>query len=174
MIDLKHCTELGSITKTHGVQGQVALHTNSFENIESMEWVFIEQDGLPVPFFVSEFRETTAEMVLLTLDDVFNQDAASELINSKVWIPREALSAAEPSLNLADSQSCIGYTVIDQQLGELGILDAILDFDQNPLLQVKNGRTEILIPLQSEFILDIDDRSQTIRVNTPEGLVDLY
>ena len=83
-------------------------------------------------------------------------------------------SAAEPSLNLADSQSCIGYTVIDQQLGELGILDAILDFDQNPLLQVKNGRTEILIPLQSEFILDIDDRSQTIRVNTPEGLVDLY
>ena len=55
MITREDCSVIGTITKTHGLQGNVII-TSDTDLLERYadEPVFILLDGAPVPFFISE------------------------------------------------------------------------------------------------------------------------
>ena len=173
MIDLAECILLGTISKTHGINGQVVLRTNNlrFDDILEMELVFLEIDGLPVPFFIAEFTERSNDSLVVKFDDIESEEAAKELIGSKVFIGESAIIASESSL--PKMHSLTGYTVIDESLGELGILEDIIENSENPLLRITKGSREILLPLHDEFIKKVDSESSIIFVSSPEGLIDL-
>lgn len=175
MIDLKNCLILGKITKTHSIKGQVVLRLkqSDFKNIKHMESVFIEIDGLPVPFFVSDFKNRNQNELILSLEDINTEPKAASLIDCQVWLHSDLI--APPDMTSPPAEGIlIGYEVVDVNLGSLGILEDILDFDQNPLLRILQDKKEILIPLQPNFIKKVDDTAKKIFVDTPEGLVDLY
>ena len=173
MIDLSQCTALGRITKTSGIRGRVILqlYPIGFESILRMEWVFIEIDNLPVPFFVNSYQSRSDNEMIIGVDGIDNETRARELVRGNLWIPSEDLDNIA-AIDPAHTQSLIGYEIIDLKHGKLGPLKDILDFRQNPLLRVIKNKTEILIPLQPEFIAKIDHKTKTIRVNTPDGLLD--
>lgn len=174
MIDLSDCIELGTITKTHGVHGQVILRLNNlqFEDIIKMEQVFIEIDGLPVPFFIIETSQKSREAVILSIEDIITGEKATELIDSKVFIQKNSLNkTVDPSLH---SKMLLGYEVVDINHGRLGVLDDIIDFQMNPLFRILNDKKEILLPVHHEFVLEIDDKKKKIIVSTPPGLTDLF
>lgn len=173
MIDLSDCIELGKITKCHGIRGQVVLRLNnlSFDDIKEMESVFIEIDGLAVPFFISNYSERSRDTLVLTVDDIERGETAKDLIDCKVYLKSSQLELSEnivPKPNLF-----IGYTVIDKQEGKLGIIQDVLDIDKNPLLRILNNKKEILLPLHEDFILNIDARNMVLHVEAPEGLIDI-
>ena len=68
----------------------------------------------------------------------------------------------------------IGYEVEDQNKGTIGTVVGVVDLKSNPLLIVDFNEKEILIPLVEELIVHVDRDSKRIKVNTPEGLIDLY
>ena len=72
MIDLSNSICLGTITKTHGIKGQVVLRLDhyGFDDILRLEPVFIEIDGLPVPFFVEAYEEKTTDSLILFFEDM--------------------------------------------------------------------------------------------------------
>ena len=48
-------------------------------------------------------------------------------------------------------------------------------FDKNePLFEIDRNGIEILIPMNDEFIVEVNRKTKTITVETPEGLIDLY
>jgi 16S rRNA processing protein RimM len=174
MIDLSDCLVLGALTKTHGIRGQVILRLNnlSFEDIIKMESVFIEIDGLPVPFFIDEYSERNPESLILTIGDIYTENQAKALINKRVFVRTKTIKKTILLPNKASTY--IGYIVIDEKYGELGILDEVIEIKQNPLYKILKGKREILIPVQPEFILNIDTTIKTILVNIPLGLTDLF
>lgn len=174
MIRLDHCIFLGTLSKTYGVKGQLILRLNhpGFDHIKNMESVFILVDNLPVPFFIAEYSSRNQNEIVLRLDDIDSEEKALQLVTSEVWLHGKQLEDL-PIDPLNDIKAITGYRVIDNQLGELGVLENILDFRQNPLLQIIAGNKEILLPLQAEFISAIDDHSKIIYVDTPQGLIDL-
>ena len=137
MIDLTDCIELGTITKTHGVHGEVILQLNNLrvEDIIKMEQIFIEIDGLPVPFFILKTSQKNHVAVILSIEDIESEENASELVDSKVFIHTGSLKkTADPSLH---SRVLLGYEVVDVNHGSLGVLDNILDFQLNPLFRIQ-------------------------------------
>ena len=173
MINLSDCILLGTIVKLHGFRGQVVLRLNiiASDKIKEMELVLIEIDGLPVPFFISEYSVRSPESILLNLEDIHNKDKAKELINARVFVRSDTINAIPDQL--PDENQLIGYEVIDNKAGSLGILKDIIDIHQNPLFLVLKGRKEILIPAYQEFILEIDTSNKIILVEVPEGLTEL-
>ena len=173
MIDLSDCVELGTITKCHGIHGQVVLRLSnlSFNAIKEMEPLFIEIDGLPVPFFVTEFAERSKDTLLLTIDDIDEEQAAKDLIDSRVFITSSQV--AIPEIQLPKFHPVDGYSVIDKQLGKLGIAGEILDLDNNPLLRILNNKKEILLPFHDDFIHSINTRDKILYVSIPKGLLDV-
>jgi 16S rRNA processing protein RimM len=173
MIDLTDCIVLGAITKTHGIHGQVVLLLDqlSFNDIQKMESVYIEIDGLPVPFFISGFEEKTPNTIILTFDDPATEILIKELIDCKVLLPRSNIKAGKKLLRF--DQNIVGYTVKDKSRGTLGVVAEILSIEQNPLIKIIQGKKEILLPLQPDFILKIDKSTRYLYVQVPEGLIDL-
>lgn len=176
MIDLTDSVCLGTITKTHGIKGQVIVKLDrlSSDDIQKMEWVFIEIDGLPVPFFIEEYEEKTTDTFILTLEDIVTEENALELVENKVFINKKDIRPNTISENIDHLSQIIGYTVIDTVRGEIGILKDILDIEMNPLLKIVNKKKEILLPIQTEFITAVDPKNKVISVTTPKGLIDLF
>jgi 16S rRNA processing protein RimM len=174
MIDLSDCSVLGTITKTHGIRGQVTLrlYNLNFEDVIEMESVFIEIDGLPVPFFVSEYAEKNAEFLILTLEDIISEDKAKKLVGCLVYINTNALIKTDKSFD--QLRMLLGYEVFDQNYGRLGILDDILDFKENLLFKILNDKKEILVPVQPEFIQNVNHYKKKIVIQTPSGLIDIF
>lgn len=174
MIDLSDCIELGIITKCHGIRGQVVLRLNNlgFDDIKDMESVFIIIDGLPVPFFISEYEERSKDTLILTIDELNGEKEAKELIESRVYIRSSQLEQSQHTF--IQSNMLVGYHVMDVKLGEIGVISEILQFDQNPLLRILNKKKEILLPLNENFIFDIDTENRILHVKAPEGITDVF
>jgi 16S rRNA processing protein RimM len=174
MINLSDCIELGLLGKPHGIKGQINLKlaSLSFDDIQEMELVFVVIDGLPVPFFIEEFSEKNADTILLKFDTVLTESAARKFCDKLVYLDKKFIS--QESAEDFQPNNLVGYTVIDKHFGNIGTFDDVLRLESNSLLRILKGKTEILIPLQEEFIVSINDSAKEIIVDCPEGLLDLY
>lgn len=168
------CRLLGTLSKPHGYKGQMVLMAeNSLpENFEDWESVFVEIDGLLVPFLFDEINHTHTDSAIIRFEDYGNVDLIQELIHCRVYAPLKNFrrKKGSRSFELTDLE---GYTVIDSAHGEIGVVDEILDYNQNVLLRIMQGKREILVPAQEPIIVEIDSRKKIVYINAPEGLIDV-
>ncbi len=173
MINLNDCIGIGQFTRPHSYKGQLKLKLNNirFDEITEMEWAYVVLDGLPVPFFIQEFTEFSPDTLVVKLKGVVNETQARELCPAQVFVDSTVVQAA-PTPQFEPSH-LKGYRVVDIQFGYLGLLEQIIEHSLNPLLQIFNNSSEILIPFQDKFVLGIDHSKKELLVKCPEGLIDL-
>ena len=85
-------------------------------------------------------------------------------------------SAEFPPLegNKFNFHEIIGFKVTDLNKGQVGTIKGVNDQTAQALFIIDHEGTEILIPINDEFIVKLDRENSTITLNTPEGLIDLY
>ena len=162
---------LGRITKIHGYEGSVVIRLEPafIEDIPEMEAVFIESDGRPVPFFISETEYNGGDVVKMKFDGYQITEKVSEFVGCKVFLTK---SAGRQSVQ--NIETLIGYRVLLKNKQELGtIIDITRNQGQDLLSVMASGKREILIPLHEDFIIKADKRLKTITMDLPEGLIDL-
>jgi 16S rRNA processing protein RimM len=165
---------LGSIIKIHAIKGEFLLTTelNLDENQIDTEWVFLEFEGQPVPFFLEYLNATGPSNAILKVEEINSIDEAKEWLGRRVLIPSghvKKIRAKNPGIHILQ-----GFQVIDEKKGFLGKVNAILELQNNPLIQILENEKEILIPLSDSIILKIDNKKRIIHIRAPEGLIDLY
>ena len=66
-----------------------------------------------------------------------------------------------------------GWTVVDES-GVVGVIVDVIDNPAQKLLEVeRTGGATVLIPAVNEIVLDVDVESRLVRVDLPNGLLDL-
>jgi len=167
------CYYLGKITKLHGFKGNLILHldTDEPEIYENMESVFVETNGMLVPFFFEFAQVHGAQKLLVKFEDT-SPEEAEKLVNKDIYLPLETL----PELNGTDFyyHEIIGFTLYDQTNTEVGTIKNINDSTAQALFEVEIDGKEILIPIVEDWILEVDRPNKAILVEIPEGLIDLY
>lgn len=173
MIRKKDCTLLGTLVKTHGTKGSILLlfRDLNIEDIKGKESVFVEIDGLLVPFFIEEFHERTKDSANIKLRDIRTEIQAKEFIGYDVYIAKSQVRRKKRETT--GIQGIAGYRVEDQNLGFIGIAESIADIANNPLLRVQHEGRVYLIPVHQDIIIEIDDKEKVIVVEAPEGLFEL-
>lgn len=68
----------------------------------------------------------------------------------------------------------VGFKVVDELKGEIGICQDFLEVSNNPIMQVDHDGTEILIPASQQFITGVDRENKILSIQAPEGLIDVY
>jgi 16S rRNA processing protein RimM len=165
-------TEIGTIQRTHGVNGELQVNwINNFDPEEhNLESVFLSMDGLPVPFFIQSIRSKGNESSLITLDGIDTVIKAQDLITQKVFAE---IKRVEPDSELY-LDDLAGFTIVTTLGVQVGIVKQLDDFSGNLVFQVINGAgNEVLIPASPDFILEIDEDTKTLVMDIPEGLSDL-
>jgi 16S rRNA processing protein RimM len=172
MIDKQNCRQIGTITKVHGVGGEVVVRMQPGFYSDEIEtgFLFLELDGGLVPFRVTGLRDRGDNSLLVELKGISRENEAKRLVDCEVWVSVDDLVEGEA---VAPAGAVIGYKVVDEQYGYLGEVIDIDDPERNPLFVIEKGGKEILVPVADEFIVSIDDDAREITLRTPEGLIDL-
>ena len=140
------------------------------EDIKKRGLVFVEIDGLPVPFFIESFQEKTEDTVILKMEGIDTEHKAREFLGYPVYVMKDQIKVKSASAKIKEIK---GYRVIDKNLGYIGLAEEIVEMSKNPLLSVINGAKEYLVPVHEDIILEVDDREKIIRIDAPAGLFDL-
>lgn len=168
------CFYLGKIVKKYSFKGELLakLDTDEPDIYDNLDAIFIDLRGNLVPFFVQSSQLHKSELLRLKFEDVDTEADADALMKTELYLPLNLLPKLEG--NKFYFHEVIGFTIKDENFGEVGILKGINDSTAQSLFEIDRDGIEILIPMNDEFIVNVDREHKTIIVNTPEGLIDLY
>ncbi|MBN2166415.1 MAG: 16S rRNA processing protein RimM [Marinilabiliaceae bacterium] len=173
MIDKSDCINIGTLIKSHGINGEAAimLKDGFFSDQVDSQFLFIDIDDGLVPFEVENIRDKSDNIILVRFDLCKSEKMIQPLVGSSVWIDKNDILIEEGETVIG---LLVGFKVIDEKHGDVGIITEMRDIEKNPLFVIEGTNGEILIPIADEFIRHIDEENKVIRLSTPEGLLDLY
>jgi 16S rRNA processing protein RimM len=170
---------IGRTRKAHGLTGElkVTIEERYLEDFLKNERIFLDIKGVKIPYFISNVRGG-GEMIL-KLEEVDDRDAATVLQAREVLLReqdilpdhvREYEVEEEPGLQFA---RLAGYQIVDVTLGEVGVIDEVLDMPQQEMAFLQYNGQEVLVPLNNQLINSIDDTNRRVLMDLPDGLLDL-
>lgn len=128
MITKEDVASIGFLKRTH--------------NRDLPEFVFVQRDGLFVPFRSSEI---------------------ASLMGEEVFVPKSEIESDEDEMAWVDFE---GWTLKegDETLGKIVRVD---DSTMNIFAELEDGR---MVPLHEDFIVEIDEDARVLHVNLPFAL----
>ncbi len=179
MLEQSQLIPVGRVTHTHGLNGELTVQIDNpvFWETEHCPYLVCEVDGIFVPFFISQCRQQNHTTALLTFDDVPTEEKARFFVGRNLWFDRRCFSPEEAreydSVNPEEELPLVGYSVIDSQAGPLGKILRVDSQTANLLFIIDHNGEELMVPAADDLILDIDDDEKTVRMQLPDGLLDL-
>lgn len=168
------CFHLGHIAKLHGYKGGVSLFLDvtNYEDYQGLDAIFIDINNHLTPFFIQTMSLKNNGFAMVKLDGVDDEITARKLLRKDVYLPAEILPELD-GINFYDHE-VVGFKVIDEEYGDVGILQQVIDLKVNPLLQIEKDGKEVLIPLIEGVIKKVDRKKKELHVLAPGGLIELY
>lgn len=168
MIKQEEVFKIGRLGKSHGIKGEVSFHFEDdiFDRVDA-DYLVLEIDGILVPFFMEEYRFRSDSLALVKFCDIDTQERVSELTGCDVYFPR-ALAEEDDAPTLS---MFVGFNLVQADNNrKVGTIASIDDSTANILFELEDGR---LIPATDDLITDINTKDRTIKMEIPEGLLEL-
>ena len=172
-MNLKDTYFLGKITRTHGLKGNVVLKldTDQPEMYNELQGVFIEINGLLVPFFIEIQQWTKDNSKIISFKNSTPQ-MVEQIVNRNVYLPLSTL----PQLtgNQFYYHEVIGFSVVQENGAVCGKITAINDQTaQHYFILDLEGR-EVIIPIFKDWMISVNRENKSIMMQLPEGLMDVF
>ncbi len=170
----EECFYLGKVVSKFSFRGEVLikLDTDTPQEYEKMESVFVDYNNNLVPFFIEKSALHKSDLLRVKFEDVDTEEDADDLMKAALYLPLTLLPKLEG--NQFYFHEIIGFSMVDKTFGKVGVIKAVNDTTAQALFEVDREGTEILIPMNDHFIEGIDRAQQTIFIDVPQGLIDLY
>ncbi len=177
MIEAKDIVEAGQFFKTHALRGELNAVLDIDAGALTPETpLVVDMDGIFVPFFIEGIRSKGARASLVKLQGIDTEAEARDFVNKAIYIRTadyEMLPDEDEEGEGGYADEFIGYRVCDAAHGEIGTIADVDLSTQNALFIVDNPEGTVYIPISGDFIDNIDTESRVIRMNLPEGIVNL-
>lgn len=169
------CYQLGYVTKTHGLQGEVNvfLDVDFPEAYEEMESVFLQLSGSGtlIPFFIENLR-LQKDSLIIKFEDIDSLEQAETLLKAGLFLPLDQLPQLEEGQFYF--HEIIGFLVEDENEGQLGTVKDVYEAGEQHLIAMNYQNHEVLIPLTDDIIIKVDKEKEVVFTRLPEGLLDVY
>lgn len=162
-------TEVGFVKKSHGVKGGLLLYLNDDIHFtdEEPEFLFLEVDGLPVPFPIEYLEERDSPVFYAELRFLSNKENVQRYLSCKVLFETKNIAAQGEKVGVS---TLVGWHVRDSKYGEIGTISGVDNFSGNIVLTVKGEKEEFLIPYNENLLVTFDAANSTLEMNCPEGI----
>lgn len=161
--------KIGKLTRTHGISGELSMSfTDDVWDRADADYVFLEVDGIQVPFFLEGWRFRSDSVALLKFQGIDSSDDANEYVGADVYFPYD-LTPEPDEDDEYTWRHFTGWKIVDSTAGPVGEIDHVETSTANTIFCVGDK----LIPAAEDFIESIDAKERVIYMNLPEGLLDL-
>lgn len=165
------------MVKTQGRQGEVAadLSTDFPERFADRKQLYaLAADGSRRDLEL-ESHWGHKGRVVLKFRGVDSISDAERLVGCEIQIPRAARAELEPgSAYVGDLVGCV-VTAVDagreRDIGE--IADVQFGTGEAPLLVIRSGKQERLVPFAAEFLESVDLEHKRVAMKLPEGMLEV-
>ena len=165
---------LGKITRKFSFKGEliIFLDADDSSDYHNLKKVFIRNENSYIPYFISKISKYKNNSIRVKFEDIIDEESATELINKEIFLPIDELP--ELSGKKFYYHEVIGYMIHDITAGEIGDIEYINDQTSQHLFVVNKNGKEILIPINDDFILNLDRTNKIINLKLPDGLLKIY
>jgi len=169
------CFLLGKITKPFSFKGEVVLWMDVDDKAAYMDvtTLWIPQQSILVPYAVESIK-VNKDRFVVRLSDVNTEDQAKGLAGKDVWLPLSDMAPLpEGKFYFHEVQ---GWTAVDRASDEaVGTILHVVDQGAYPMLEVDFGEGNTgFIPLPEHVTIDVKRDAQTLILDLPDGLLDVY
>ncbi|ACY15021.1 ribosome maturation factor RimM [Haliangium ochraceum] len=167
--DSSEFLEIGYVARPHGIRGElrVVTHEPSSSTLLSVSRMAIADAVYEVASVRAVSGGGSADgAFLVRLRGLGDRNAAELLRGRPVGVARDELPLEDDEVFLAD---LVGCAVVLEDGTAYGVIAAI-DAGPQDRLVIHDGEVERLLPLVSEFVLDVDLEAERVVVAPPEGL----
>lgn len=169
---MKDLLQIGVITSTHGVRGEVKVFptTDDVNRFKKLTDCFLEYKGDYIPMKKKSCK-FFKNMVILGFDGYDNINDIEKFRQCKLFVDREhAVKLSKDEYFVTD---LIGILVLTEDNQELGTLKEVIPTGANDVYVVvdKEGK-ELLLPAIKECIRVVDMENCRMYVHLMKGLLD--
>lgn len=161
--------EVGQITGTHGVRGEVRVQPwcDSPEQFAGFKTLYWDAAGTQP---VAVQGRAHKHMALVKLHGIDTVEAAAPLRGRVLYVARKDLRLPADRYLVQD---LIGLTVVDADTGETyGTLTDVSQTGANPVYHMQTPKGEVLIPAIPSVVIGIDLTADVLRLRPMKGLLD--
>ena len=160
---------VAQIGGAHGTRGEVRLKSFTADPMAVMDYGALETEDGTATFELESLRPAKSHWVA-QLRGVRDRNAAERLANTKLFVPRDRLPAAETDeFYHAD---LIGVVAVTTDGRPLGTVVAIHDFGAGDILELRqeSKRDTVMLPFTTATVPVVDVAGRRIVIDPPEGL----
>lgn len=169
------CYQVGHITKTHGVSGELVLYLDVDDATEyaDLDSVLLEVKGQLVPYFIESIAIVKASRAIVAFEDIDTIEQAERLINCGAFLPLDNLEPITDETRFYFHE-IVGYQIVDADAGPLGTVRGVYAMNAQDLIAMDYEDKEVLIPINSDIVRTVDRANQKLNVVLPDGLLAIY
>ena len=173
-MNTKDCFQLGKFTKPFRYSGEVILWMDVDDSspYRGVKVVWVEERKQLVPYMINKLKPHKDRFVA-HIEGVKTEEAAKALCGKDVYLPISEL----PKLGSDHFyfHEVAGWSVEDLKSGDtIGEVVQVLDHGPYPMLEVDLNGIILILPLPKNFKIKVDRDQKIIRVEIPEGLIDVF
>ncbi len=164
---------MGEVAKAHGIHGELALQWFGSALPEKSARLWLAEKGQPPREMCLDSMRWHKGRPLVLLQGVSDRSQAESLAGAKIFLERRDLPPL--SEDEAFLEDLLGCDVLLADGSRIGKLDHFEFPGDQPIWAIKtaSGR-EVLFPARPEFIRAFDLDSRQVRIEPPEGLLEIY
>ena len=164
---------VGRIAKPHGLRGQVVINpeTDFVEERFRVGAALITRGAAGEETLTIESVRVQGGRPVVGFERFGRIEDVERLAGQELRVPEESLPRLEPGRFYHHQLAgCVVETLDGAAVGEVERVEGGVGGSR---LVVAGARGEILVPLAAEICVDIDVEAKRIRINPPDGLLDL-
>lgn len=167
--------QIGTTTRVQGATGRIKARVEPryWQSLPHAEFIFINLDGKPVPFFVEALGMDVD--VFFKLEGVDSPQAALPLTAKALFLRKNDLLSNRKSGDPRESLGLLsGYNLFGTTEGLVGRIREVVEYPQQLMaIVITPGGSEKLIPLHESLVQRIDTDRCEITLALPDGILDL-
>ncbi len=163
---------VGKLNKSFGTKGQIrVVPEKAFKSdLEKSEVWFVEKAGNMIPYFVENIDHSVH--FLVKFEDVDAPETAKEITGCILKLRKKDVSYKE-DVEVSDLEKLVGFTIKTEEGETIGEIQTIEEYPQQLMAIIKDvSQNQLLIPLASDFMVDLDVENSILVMNLPDGLVE--
>lgn len=166
--------KIARVLKSNGTEGGLLVSFRDIfpEDLKTTEPVFIEFDGLPVPFFFNSFAKKGTNRAVVTLTGIKTLADAEEVVGKDIFARPDAIDEYDNGDEELTLDDLIGWDLLDENDEKIGEITDYEDIPGNPCLYVKTqDGQQAMLPFHEDLVIGIDEEAESVSMRVPDGLL---
>lgn len=169
--------KIGFTKKTVGTKGalKITIEPKYLEDISKTNVVFLKL-GNYIPFFIEKVKLSSSSTILF--EDVATETEAAPFSSKEIYLRDSDILKEEERTKVEEDPLEFGYLngfiIHDIKEGKIGQIIEIQQFPQQEMAIVNFKEKEIMIPLNDSFILKVDKKNRIVKMELPNGLLEIF